>query len=236
MRIACIDDVPEEADALLSLFAGECAKYSIHIGKTDRFCSGDAFFRVWHPGMYRIVFLDIFLKDEIGIRLAGLIRRIDPGVLIVFCSSSNGFASESYAVRADYYLVKPVSAADIGRMIPCLNLLAADEDMVELPDRSMLPLSQFLYSEYHNHKITLYLKKDRSLNIWMSQTDLAGLLEPYHYCLPVTPGTIINLKEVRAFDGDIFKLSDGTTVPISKNRKTELKRQYRDYLFAELRK
>ena len=51
------------------------------------------------------VFLDIYLKDWLGIDIARKIRETDREVYLVFCTSSNGFASESYEVNARDYLL-----------------------------------------------------------------------------------------------------------------------------------
>lgn len=236
MNIVCIDDVPKEGEALLAAVKSQFEKYDIGVCNTDYYSSGDGFFKEWSPGKYRMVFLDIFLEHENGIEIAKTIRKMDPRVPIIFCSTSNEFAAESYEVQANYYLVKPAEQKRIEHMIHRLNVLKKDDDMIELPDHRMLLLSQFVSSEYHNHSITVFLKNGLTEKIWSSQSDFMKLLEPFNYFLAVTPGTIINLKEVKTFDNDVFIMTDGSLVPISKRKKKELVASYRNYLFSELRR
>ena len=75
----------------------------------------------FQPGKYELVFLDIFL----GRALSGIGTAdgcaLDSRVKLVFVTTSNDFASESYAVRADGYLLKPISRKALegllGRML-----------------------------------------------------------------------------------------------------------------------
>mgnify|MGYP000721319838 FL=1 len=42
-----------------------------------------------------------------GVETAKRIRALDKNVMLVFVTTSNEFASESYAVKANFYLLKP---------------------------------------------------------------------------------------------------------------------------------
>lgn len=111
-----------------------------------------------------------------------------------------------------------------------------EEDVIELPDNKKLLLSQFIYSEYHNHQISIYQKYNKVEKIWSSQTEFLKLLEPYHYLLSINPGVIINLNEVIAVNDEYFEMSTGCNVPFSKRKKKELIHIYNNYLFDQLRK
>ncbi len=235
MIIACIDDQPKDGQEALSLIKNQIDKLGEKVCQFSYFPSADDFFKAWKPGRFGLIILDIFLEKESGIEIAKLIRRIDSKVPIVFCSTSNEFAAESYEVQANYYLTKPITPHSVDNMIAHLRLFHKDEDLLELPDHRMLPLSQFLYSEYHNHQISLFLKSGRTEKIWSSQSDFLTGTDKYSYLLSVTPGTLINLREVSDLKGDSFYMSDGSTVPFSKRKKKEFEDKYKDFLFSRLR-
>ena len=71
------------------------------------FPSGEAFLASYRPGLFDLIILDIFMKEITGMDTARKIRESDQTVRIVFSTSSNDFASESYEVNACYYLKKP---------------------------------------------------------------------------------------------------------------------------------
>lgn len=57
---------------------------------------------------YALVFLDIYMDGINGIETARAINRVNPGMKIVFCSSSPEFVSESFEVEAYRYFIKPM--------------------------------------------------------------------------------------------------------------------------------
>lgn len=47
------------------------------------------------------------MEDITGVDTARAIRKIDEDVKLIFITTSNEFASESYEVKAEDYLIKP---------------------------------------------------------------------------------------------------------------------------------
>ena len=70
-----------------------------------------------------VVFLDIYLDDEaMGTELAKELREAKKNFSLIFVSTSNSHAWESYAVGADYYLLKPVTEASLGGALDKLEV------------------------------------------------------------------------------------------------------------------
>lgn len=67
--------------------------------------------------------VDIYMGKLTGIDLARKIRSRDEEVRIVFCSSSNEFAAESYELNASYYIRKPVSSRQYRETKNCNGVL-----------------------------------------------------------------------------------------------------------------
>ena len=57
-----------------------------------------------------------------GIEAAAEVRKEDRSVRLVFVTTSNDFAAESYSLRADYYLLKPYVHEDILKALSIINL------------------------------------------------------------------------------------------------------------------
>ena len=66
-------------------------------------------------------FLDIKLRGMTGIELAKEIKGIMPNAKIVFCTGYSEYAFEAYTVFAKGYLMKPVTAEDIERMLDAMD-------------------------------------------------------------------------------------------------------------------
>ena len=98
MRIAIIDDDRQIYKHLQTCF-GELLGSAAEL---TYFPSGEDFLRIWQPGAFELIILDIFMDGINGMDTAREIRKSDTDVRIVFSTTSNEFASESYEVGACY--------------------------------------------------------------------------------------------------------------------------------------
>lgn len=122
MRLALVEDNSEECAALAALIKTELAQAGQRSPEITVFPGGEAFLAAWHAGAFDVVLLDIFMDGMDGVEVARRIRQTDADVLLVFCTSSNDFAAESYEVDARYYLHKPVTAENVAAMLRRLRL------------------------------------------------------------------------------------------------------------------
>ena len=109
MKIAIIDDLPTDQNTLLTVLPSCFQELGFSIIKLDIFSSGEALLETFQTGSYDILFMDIYMSGITGMETAQRIRELDTSVKIVFISTSNEFAAESYEVHADFYLLKPYS-------------------------------------------------------------------------------------------------------------------------------
>ena len=117
MRLAFVDDDYGEIKKLTTMIDKELHGTVYSSCTKQLFSTGETFLSVWKPGMYDIVFLDIFMDQLTGVDVARQIRKTDASVKIIFCTTSNEFASESYCVDASFYLLKPFSQNMVHTMV-----------------------------------------------------------------------------------------------------------------------
>ena len=117
MRLAFVDDDYGEIKKLTTMIDKELQGTVYSSCTKQLFSTGETFLSVWKPGMYDIVFLDIFMDQLTGVDVARQIRKTDASVKIIFCTTSNEFASESYCVDASFYLLKPFSQNMVHTMV-----------------------------------------------------------------------------------------------------------------------
>ena len=118
MRIAIVDDdtqMCEQLRTLLNEFLGDSSEIS-------DYRSGEEFLSAWETADFDLIILDIFMDKLTGVDVARKIRKRDSNVKIVFSTTSNEFASESYEVNACYYLRKPFGRDKVKVMLDRLNL------------------------------------------------------------------------------------------------------------------
>ena len=130
MRIAIVDDdiqMCEQLSTLLNEFLGDSSEIS-------DYRSGEEFLTAWETADFDLIILDIFMDKLTGVDVARKIRERDSNVKIVFSTTSNEFASESYEVNACYYLRKPFGHDKVKVMLDRLNLAEIEKmRTVKLP-------------------------------------------------------------------------------------------------------
>ena len=226
MRIAIADDLRADSERLRDLM-----QVRLPSATFDLFDSGEALLKALWPGRYDLVLLDIYMQGITGIETARRMRETDKNTKLVFITTSNDFAAESYALHADHYLLKPVDEASVNQLLERVKMSDQEEIAVlSLPDGIQCPRQSVMYTEYSNHRITIHLKNGQSHKVWMAQAKLEQLLSGADF-VTCTKGIIIGLRWVDRLEGATVLMKDGRQIPISRGRKAEVKQAHADYLF-----
>ena len=107
MKIAICDDEEKDRELMRRLVTEYLDLHEYHIG-IDIFTTGEKFLAS-DINQYKLVILDIYMGELTGIEIARTLVRTHPQLHIIFCSTSNAYAAESYDVSALRYFIKPIS-------------------------------------------------------------------------------------------------------------------------------
>lgn len=232
MRVALVDDTPEELHILTDILDKELPQ-----AKVSTFPDGETFLKDWENNTYDLILLDIYMGKLLGVDVARKVRETDLDVRIVFCTTSNEFASESYEVGANYYLQKPVSANSFQRMLKMIRLDDYELNrFITLPDGQKIVLRNITYTEYYNHTIIIHSKKRADLQTRMSQTEWEALLAEYNFLYSCSKGLVVNFYEVENTKDGMFVLKNSEQVPISRRKAKDALEAYAHFRFEEMRK
>lgn len=232
MKIALVDDQKNELEQLYNILQKELpdAKYFT-------FSSGEEFLDTWNDGAYDLICLDVFMDEMLGIDVARKVRDTDLDVRIIFCTTSNEFASESYEVGANYYLHKPISTESVIRMLKMIRLDTYEENrFIRLPDDQRVVLRNVIYTEYYNHSIVIHCKNGQDIRTRMSQTDWELLLGDYSYFYSSSKGIVVNFHEVAKQENGMFFMNNGELVPISRRKSKDALESYAKFRFEKMRR
>ena len=236
MRIAIVDDLPEESTRLRAMLEQAFLDTHTDIHVLDLFSSAEALLAVWQPNRYDLVLLDIYMGGMTGVEAAHILRDADEDVRLVFCTTSNEFASESYAVGASYYLHEPYSAADVRRMVTRVRPKNYElTRYILLPDGQKVILRDIVYTEYENHIISIHRKRGGVLQTRMSQGALEALVATDTYLVSCAKGLLVNLYEAQKLEGDSIYMTGGICLPVSRRRSKDMQKLYEDHLFRRMR-
>ena len=232
MRIALVDDTPEELKILSDILDRELPAANI-----DTFVNGESFLATWTDHSYDLILLDIYMDELLGVDVARKVRETDEDVRIVFCTTSNEFASESYEVGANYYLQKPVSITSFQRMLKMIRLDNYELNrFITLPDGKRIVLRNITYTEYYNHSIIIHSKNNEDVQTRMSQTDWESLLTDVPFLYSCSKGIVVNFHEVEKTEDGMFVLTNKATVPISRRKSKDALASYAKFRFDKMRK
>ncbi len=235
MRIALVDDDSGQLHTLQTMLSSALQSLGADVSRMDSFCSAEAFHAAWQPGSHDIILLDIYMEGQSGVDAARQLRLQDPSALLVFCTSSNEFAAESYEVGAAYYLQKPVSPEKLTAMLRRLDLARIQRNRtVRLPDGFRCLLRQILYTEYSNHSILFHIQDSSPHSVYMSHGQAEQLLLHYRHFCCINKGCIVNLAMVRRMTNSEFLMQDGQLLPISRRRYRDVSDAYTRYQFERL--
>ena len=208
---------------------------------------GDAL-RLLSERSFDALFLDVRMPDLDGLELAGVLNRFARRPGVVFVSAHEDAAVEAFALRAQDFLMKPVSrrrmdealarvaerdawedsepaAAEAGADGATADILAVD---VRGGGTRLLHRSEILYLQAHGDYVRIVGDDGRYL-LRGSLTDVERRWHHYGFAR-VHRGFVANLRravEVRpALNGTAsIVFADGSEVPVARRQVGELRRQ-----------
>lgn len=235
LRIAITDDLNSEREKLSSAIAAPFEKVGLAIGNIDEFTSSEALLRQFSAGKYDLIFLDIYMGGISGVETAKRIRSIDKNVMLVFVTTSNEFASESYAVKANFYLLKPIRSDSIKQLAETLaQQMQNTRSVAALPDGTVIPLSSLVYTSCSGHYVNVYLVGSEPLKIRTTHKIMYEALSKYEGIISCNKGVLVSLANVAKLDGENFTMINGDTVPISRRKMTQIKNDYTRFVLNRI--
>ena len=235
LRVAVCDDQQAfltEIDALLQQWPNRPQALIV-----SYFTDGDALITSHRSLPFDIILLDVVMPLINGIETAGEIRTFDKSVKLVFLTSSPEFAVESYTVKANNYLLKPVNSLSLYR---CLDELVdeiwrkARIITVKCSDAThRLCLDQIEYIEAQNKHTLFALSNGESL-------EAIGLMNTYECKLRLEDGFfkchrsyIVNMHQIDSYTSKEIKTRSGWRIPISRGSQKEFEDSYFTAIFEK---
>ncbi len=234
IKIAICDDKQDQRINILNLLSKYLDINSL-TAKIDQYESGEELLNV-DISTYNLIVLDIFMGELNGIQTAEAIREKNNTVQIIFCSTSREFAADSYDVAALHYLIKPINEQ---KLFGALNVFFTAYNKCKTVTYKSNRLdetifaSDILYLESgKNHKTIIHTANEEiitrtTVNEILAQVQTENFVSPIRYA-------IVNMAAVAALPTDVLILTDGTQIPIAREKRAEIKKLYTSYKMRTL--
>jgi DNA-binding LytR/AlgR family response regulator len=241
LRIAICDDEEKQLNKTAALLNTYLQSRPSLNGQVETFRSGGALLaRAEDAGGFDLYVLDILMPQLSGIDTGRRLRALGEGGEIVYLTSSNEFAADSYDVRAFFYLLKPVMQGKLFQVldgaVEKLNRRRSSAVVVTTSDgpRRIL-LERIRYVERMGRCMRYYCTDGTidSQTIRVSFREAAApLLTDRRFCL-CGASLVLNFQYVTGMNGQIALLSNGQTVVLPRTAATGFKKAWGDYWLDE---
>ena len=203
----------------------------------ESFEDADSLLQAHTDAPFDIIFLDVVMPLLGGIEAAREIRQFDKNVKIVFLTTSPDFAVDSYTVKANNYLLKPVVPEVLFR---CLDELYEEirqqEQYIAIRSGTMVHsvrVQDIEYVEAQNKQVLFSLVDGRGiqslepLHAWEDKLLQTGEFYKCHRSY------MVNMYHIETYTLKEIKMRSGCRIPISRSCHKSFEAAYFALLFGK---
>lgn len=235
IKIAVCDDQLIERNTIIA-YLQKYVDNKGYVISIDQFENGESLLTV-DINKYNLIILDILMDEINGIEVAHEIMKRSNHTPVIFCSSSNEYAEESYDVNAFRYLTKPVDEDRFYQTLDKFFNTQTSLRMISFKQNRMdesVYLAEILWIEAGDHKSIIHTRNgdittSTIFKQFCMELEDADFIKPIRFAL-------VSLDAIASIPGEDIKLIDGTIIGISRDMRKEVKKAYTDYKMKKLLK
>lgn len=241
LRIALCDDEENQLNQAAAMLNAYLISRPDLSGQVELFHGGSTLLaRMEEAGGFDLYVLDILMPELSGIDTGRRLRALGDGGEIIYLTSSNDFAADSYDVHAFFYLLKPVNEGKLFQVLDgaVANLKRRRNSAVVVttsdgPQRILL--EHIRYVERVGRFIRYYCTDStidsQTIRITFREA-VAPLLADQRFCL-CGASFVLNFQHVAGVKGQSALLDNGQAVILPRTSATEFKKAWGNYWLEE---
>ena len=177
---------------------------------------------------YDLIFLDIMMPEKSGVEVGKIIRNDlkDNITQIVFISSENKYAMDLIEIRPMNFLIKPFGENDIEKIMKtAAELINTNKHILILEARKELlriPVSEIRYIESSGRYIIVH-DSGGEYKLKGKLNDIYERVKEFGF-LFIHKSYIVNNLYIRKYSYDNVELDDNVILPVSRQRREEIKK------------
>ena len=226
-KIAICDDVPSvcsDIKAMIMDIKNDLICKEITI---DTFYSGEALIdNIKEENLYDLIFLDIELEKINGVEVGHIIREQmeDYVTKIIYISSKDIYDRQLFDVQPLHFLKKPIDSKKVFDDIQLAMKISEKEnrnfEFKSFRNTIKVPYRDILYFESRGRKVFLVGTKN-NYTFYGNIKDLEEVL-PKFFIHP-NRSYFVNYEFVTCFKFEELIMTDGSIIPISRNKRKEIR-------------
>ena len=230
MRIAICDD--ENTSRLRLREAITAAGELPFKSEITEFADGASLIDQHEACPFDIIFLDIQMQGKSGIETAQDIREKGSDVIIIFITSFQQFALQSFKIQIFDYIMKPVENDTIcevlGRAVKMHREMHYKAEFKLKDSTVAIEIINIVYMEGSGRSVKV-VTKDRwfycagKLNEYDSALSTYGFLRCHRDCL-------VNMRYIQSIEDSLIRTTLGHELRVSARKKYECRRAFNQYL------
>lgn len=236
MRIIVCDD-DENMQFLIQqwtekILAGQSYRFNAYEDGMDLLCEMEQY-QGEEPV---IIFMDIKLKNDNGIRIAKLLSHGFAKVAVIFISGYTEYFEDSFDADPIYFLIKPLKRVTFEKAFEkaLKKILETDRKFILISqgkDKYRIFCDDIYYAESSARKIKIHRLSD-SIEYYEKMDVLESQLgEDFVRC---HKSFLVNMKYIHSVDGKEITLLDGRKIAISRKKSNETKEIVFRYLARKI--
>lgn len=191
------------------------------------------------PGITsQIFFLDIDMPLIDGITLAKKIREMnqEQEILIIYISCKEERVFESFSTKPLRFIRKDHFTDEIREAVQAiLDNLSVERPVFQVEQNGKLiaiKIHHILYVESHGHTQYIHTQK-KVYEIYSKLSCIQEQLRPYGFLL-IHKSILVNWRAIYSINKNSILIENGDTLPVSKHRLADVKKQYQALLAENL--
>lgn len=218
---------------IAEIFSSSKIDYNIEI-----YTTGDKLCEELKSENFDLIFLDIELPGINGIQTGSFIRDTlhNEAVQIVYISAVQSYAMELFSSRPLNFLVKPLSFGEVNKVLKTFLRLFKEKEMAFTFKVNghfhKVAISDILYFESHKRKVTVATSSG-SYDFYDSLKNIQKQLSTDNFIL-IHQSILVNFNHIKFFEYESVTMIDGTVLPVSQSRRSQVKKDYLTLIKGDL--
>lgn len=231
VSVLVCDDVEKDRVMLGQMVERYGQRCNVDI-KVELLPNGIAVQRLWQPRRWDVAFLDIYMPELTGDKLARWLWERDRDCALIFATTSELHGMTGFELGVADYLVKPIAQADVDEAMGWV-LRTRAWNLRTLPvhtdwEQTEIRLRDIRFLEVR-HNTTWLHAGGSAIPVRRGLDSVAAEIGPEEHLFRCHRSFLVNLAYVDRIEGQDFLLDGGERVPISGSRLAQARRVLQEY-------